>query len=123
MELKWYPPEIAAASYRIISKKSYSSAVFFGEPGKPGRPWMWDATAKIDFELELTKNFKRLGAIAPSFSELCESTFGLIRDQLKEEVYEWPRVTVRRSGEIAGSPRNIIDTGELFRGHTLERIL
>lgn len=83
---------------------------------------MWDATANIDFELELTKNFKRLGAIAPSFSELSGFVFGLVRDQLKEQIYEWPRITVRQSGEIAGSPRNIVDTGELYRGHTLEQL-
>ena len=34
--------------------------------------------------------------------------------QFFESKWEWPRLTRRRSGQLVGSPRNIIDTGELL---------
>jgi hypothetical protein len=42
------------------------------------------------------------GNLAARFRELIESP-----------VFEWPGQTIRRSGEVAGSPRNIVDLGNL----------
>ena len=39
---------------------------------------------------------------------------------IAEPLYSWPRQTVRQSGEIAGSPRNIVDTGELLRSRSVQ---
>ena len=34
-------------------------------------------------------------------------------DLLEENIWDWPRDTKRENGEIVGSPRDIIDRGEL----------
>ncbi len=38
--------------------------------------------------------------------------------QFTDDKWGWPRVTRRRSGEIAGSPRNVIDSGDLLGSKT-----
>ncbi len=37
------------------------------------------------------------------------------RTEISTEKWVWDGTTHRRSGEVAGSPRDIIDTGELFQ--------
>ena len=120
MRIEWTAQKIPSRRARVISGVGYSAAVFFGEAGKPARPWMWVAASEIDFGLELTQNFKRLGNIDAAFDAVALNLFSGIRDALKKEIYEWPRVTLRSSGAIVGSPRDIFDTGELWRGHRLE---
>lgn len=40
----------------------------------------------------------------------------ILDEQFNAKKWEWTgRVTVRRNGQLAGSPRDIIDTGELLR--------
>lgn len=36
-----------------------------------------------------------------------------LNDAMEAKVYEWDTITFRKSGEIAGSPRDIVDTGYL----------
>lgn len=36
-----------------------------------------------------------------------------------DPIFRWPRATVRSTGEIAGSPRNIVDTGKLRDSQTV----
>jgi hypothetical protein len=40
--------------------------------------------------------------------------------QIEEPLWKWGRYTKRKNGTIVGSPRNIKDTGELFRAQTVE---
>lgn len=40
------------------------------------------------------------------------------RNQIESEVWNWPRLTVRSTGEIAGRIRDIVDTGELRDSQT-----
>lgn len=41
-----------------------------------------------------------------------------IRTGFDDPVYSWPGVTKRRSGEVAGSPRNVVDLGALRDSQT-----
>lgn len=43
---------------------------------------------------------------AEEFAEACDAAFD-------DPVWAWPGTTRRRNGETAGTPRNIVDTGEL----------
>jgi hypothetical protein len=56
-------------------------------------------------------------------SALFETTIELSiasQNALKVNRWRWSRATVRRSGEVAGSPRNIIDTGTLYRSQQVK---
>ncbi len=51
---------------------------------------------------------------------------GVLDKQLKEEIqrvqFSWPGETRRRNGEIAGSPRDIVDTGAFLRSQRRTRV-
>lgn len=46
----------------------------------------------------------------------------LLQESIKAEVYEWPTTTRRKNGETVGSPRNIVDTGELLRSQSAPKV-
>jgi hypothetical protein len=37
---------------------------------------------------------------------------------IKSDIWQWDGVTKRKNGELAGSPRNIVDTGSLLKSRT-----
>lgn len=53
---------------------------------------------------------------------LVEDLVQVMIDAMDEVAYYWDRRTVRSTGEIAGSPRNIVDTGELRDSLRLHQI-
>jgi hypothetical protein len=53
-------------------------------------------------------------AIAESFQEVVESYAVQCQIEITEVQYRWDGYTLRKSGEMAGSPRDIRDTDELF---------
>ena len=54
-------------------------------------------------------------AINQAFSDTVKEVATNAQKALKAKRWRWSGATVRRSGEIATSPRNIIDTGILYR--------
>ena len=45
-----------------------------------------------------------------------------LRDSFDAAIYFWPNETVRSTGEIASSPRNVIDTGQLQDSQAVKQI-
>ena len=45
-----------------------------------------------------------------------------LKEEIKTERYSWPGETRRRNGTIAGSPRDIVDTGAFLRSQRRQRI-
>ena len=61
-------------------------------------------------------NLSRLNsAIDNAFAATVQDVAKAAQVALTAKRWRWSGATVRRSGEIAGSPRNIIDTGILYR--------
>jgi hypothetical protein len=62
---------------------------------------------------------RRVPAIMTAFG-------GVLDKQLKEEIqrvqFSWPGETRRRNGEIASSPRDIVDTGAFLRSQRRTRV-
>jgi hypothetical protein len=56
---------------------------------------------------------KILAAIDIAFAETALEVFAANRHAIESERYEWNGKTERSTGEIASSPRNIVDTGHL----------
>lgn len=52
-------------------------------------------------------------AINRAFDKLCDYFEQELTRQIEEEKWEWPNKTLRESGELAGTIRNIIDSGDL----------
>ena len=63
-----------------------------------------------------------LDRVATQFEAIADEFDAELHDSFDDEVWQWPRLTDRRSGEIAGSPRDITDTGALQASQTMQRI-
>lgn len=60
-------------------------------------------------------------AIAVTFDRTVERQSEAFDQAMSDDLYDWPRQTKRRNGEIAGSPRSIVDTGELKESKAIAR--
>lgn len=56
---------------------------------------------------------KLLQSVEAALTNTAEDFTKAQQQQFDEEVYSWPRITKRTNGEIASSPRDITDTGNL----------
>ena len=59
-------------------------------------------------------------AIDNAFAATVQDVATAAQKALSAKRWRWSGATVRRSGEIAGSPRNIIDTGVLYRSQQVK---
>lgn len=120
---KWHPPNIEDHTALLISEPDHSADVQYGEARddgtmKPATPFMTAAVANLDLE-DAFANFYRLeGNVKDAFVDTVEALHEEIKGQITDEKWEWDRVTVRSSGEVVGTPRDRVDTGELLMGQT-----
>lgn len=52
-------------------------------------------------------------AMSEGFGLACQSNLEDVR-------WQWPRTTVRKSGDVVSSPRDIVDTGELKNSYQVQ---
>jgi hypothetical protein len=43
------------------------------------------------------------------------------QDAIASDIWEWPRETLRNNGDLVGSPRNILDSEELYNSLVIAR--
>ena len=60
--------------------------------------------------------------IKEAFNEIVEEFKQEQITQLESEKWQWPRETKRTNGSTVGSPRDIVDTGELLKSLDIENI-
>ena len=120
----WNPPEIPenlGCEFKWGGPTApYATSVYFGQGrGKPARPWaeytietanheqmLADAVIPLDFEQTFVNYAYSLGF---AFEETFE-----------EEIWSWPRETIRTDGTIAGLTRNLIDTRRLQESQQIQ---
>ena len=57
-----------------------------------------------------------------SFDEMVGEFAQEINSQIEDSKWNWPRETVRKNGTVVGSPRDIVDTGELKNSQFIEDV-
>jgi hypothetical protein len=57
-----------------------------------------------------------------SFNEMVGEFAQEINFQIEDTKWNWPRETVRKNGGVVGSPRDIVDTGELKNSQFIEDV-
>jgi hypothetical protein len=72
--------------------------------------------AKFNSE-RLLKKIQEVAIAA--FVDTCNDLDTPLKESISSDIWEWPRITHRRSGEVVGSPRNIIDLGNLQKSQKL----
>ena len=60
-------------------------------------------------------------AINRAFDTALEALADSCQDAISSEVWEWPRATLRQNSDIVSSPRDIVDTGELYDSLRISR--
>ena len=91
----------------------------------PARPWVWLTADSFNFKEEFStilsknKNLSLGELIKDSFVKL-SSNFGKeMQDSIQSPIWNWPRYTLRKSGDLVGSPRDIVDLGGLINSYSL----
>lgn len=116
--LVWNSPDVRSLAIKeFLYTKNYAAVVHEGSEGKPARPWLMTAALEFDFPKVFAEKMGSAEISTASLERAWETTITAFEQYLHEEFsnerWLWPRETKRRSGELAGSPRDIVDSGEL----------
>ncbi|MBD2489033.1 hypothetical protein [Aulosira sp. FACHB-615] len=60
-------------------------------------------------------------AIAKSFDVAVDALADSCQNALADDIWDWPRQTVRRNGDVVGSPRDRVDSEELIDSLVISR--
>lgn len=60
-------------------------------------------------------------AINKSFDVAVDALADSCQDAIASDIWEWPRQTVRRNGDVVGSPRDRVDSEELIDSLVITR--
>jgi hypothetical protein len=120
----WNPPKLTANKAIYSWDVDYAEKVHEGEIGKngnvyPARPWTDDALGRMDIEQEFRQAWIAHEDLNDSFEELSQILFNEFHVSMASEIWNWPRDTERKSGERVGSPRTIIDLGNLYESQSV----
>ena len=91
----------------------------------PARPWVWVTADSFNFKEEFStilnsSKSKSLGeAIKDSFVKLSNGFGEEMQNSIQSPIWNWPRYTLRKSGDLVGSPRDIVDLGGLINSYSL----
>ncbi|NEQ52024.1 MAG: hypothetical protein F6K11_18105 [Leptolyngbya sp. SIO3F4] len=133
MTLTWKPPRLPNKKKAVFSNTAeYAAIVHNGATLRdntelPARPWMTGAFGErndfnvVDFYVN---QFKRVDStrtntgntsIAKSFRATAQQANKQIKLLITSPIWNWPRITIRKGGKVARSPRDIVNTGNLRR--------
>ena len=93
----------------------------------PARPWVWVTADSFNFKEEFlrtilsskSKNLSLGEAVKSSFVKLSNSFGGEMQNSIQSPIWNWPRTTLRKSGDLVGSPRDIVDLGGLINSYSI----
>ena len=125
-KLNWHPPDIQARTATYHWAVDYAADVHEGEiitnPNGtitilPARRWT-DYVVQMSPAAELfVKHYN--GSLSQAFDDMAGELNQKFTEAIEAEIWDWPRATIRSTGEVADSPRNIVDTGALKDSQTL----
>ena len=103
----------------------YAAAVHEGTTSvngneKPARPWVDVAIREYDFLERFSGSFSQSHNFRQAFIEMSEGFGENCQSNISDTRWQWPRTTVRKSGAVVDSPRDIVDTGELKNSYQVQ---
>ena len=123
--LRWNPPKLSAPTAVYEWPVDYAAANHNGATLRnggtiPARPWTeYPLENGLRLDEDLADNFKRSQNLDSAFRATATTYNRAMQQAIASPVWNWPRRTLRRSGEVAGSPRNIVDEGDLLDSQKL----
>lgn len=118
MKLTWHPPVIDLRA-RHHSDAEHSAVVAYGgyradNTVMPARNFIEDGISSTNFAIK--------GSLRQGFIQLNEELHVNIKNSIVSKKWEWDRPTYRRNGDVVGSPRDIVDNGELLNSQSWELV-
>lgn len=103
----------------------YAAAVHEGSTSvngteKPARPWVDVAIKEYDFLERFSDSFSQSRNFRQAFLEMSEGFGENCQSNISDVRWQWPRTTVRKSGAVVDSPRDIVDTGALKNSYQVQ---
>jgi len=126
MEIKWNNLHVPKRKSAVLSwNTSYAAFVHEGYTRgegdiAPARPWVNQTIDEFDFVQELKHELASTDSIDSAFESMANSFGESCQENIELDIWNWDRTTVRSNGEVVSSPRNIIDTKELYNSYTIE---
>lgn len=123
MRITWNPPKVPPITATYTWAAEYSAAVHEGaqrDDGTvlPARPWTKAAIEETDLEAALAENFRKKLDVVEAFEDTAYYLGGRFETMIRDERWEWDRITYRRNGTIAGYIRDITDTEKLVNSQS-----
>jgi len=131
-KLNWNAPKIsrkttAQFTWSPVSEDGFHYAAlvhnggFFRLGGQyPARPWTKRALSEVDLVDTFADSFRRSDSLERAFEDTANTFFRENQKAIASRVWSWPNETRRKSGEIAGRRRDIVDEGTLLDSQKLE---
>ena len=123
--LRWNPPKLTTATAVYTWGVPYAAAQHEGATLRnggtiPPRPWTeYPLENGLKLDEDLADNYRRSQNLGTAFKATATTYNRAMQEAIAASVWNWPRRTVRRSGEVAGSPRNVVDEGDLLNSQKL----
>lgn len=83
----------------------------------PARRWTDVGLQNCDPMATFLEHFK--GSPAQAFQDMAGELNQAFQSAIAAPIYVWDNITIRSDGTMVGSPRDVIDTGELYRSQYL----
>lgn len=106
--------------------KLHEGWTFKSGESAPARPWVWLTADSFNFKEEFlrtilskNKNLNLGELIKDSFVKLSSNFGEEMQDSIQSPIWNWPRYTLRKSGDLVGSPRDIVDLGGLINSYSI----
>lgn len=116
-KLTWNPPALSKRLCKFAWAADYAADVWLGQNDKgfPSWPRRWtdEAIAVFNPERIFADSFRVTNDLDRSFVEMCDEFDDLLREAIESDIYYWGGTTFRQNGDVVGSPRDIVDTGNL----------
>lgn len=123
----WNPPEISASTCVYTWDVPYAALVHEGAVGLnsnyPARPWTDYATSQTNLTEHFQQTYTQTQSLDLAFEMAATALFDEFHDAIIDPIWDWPTTTYRLNGEIVRpGPRDIFDTGDLYRSQSMEFI-
>lgn len=115
----WNPPIASLKKITFTWAANHSAlvhegGVFANGAAYPARPFTETGVAAVDVEQVFVDGFAASGeSLDAGVKALGHTLHNQFQEEITSQKWNWPRKTVRNSGEVAGRTRNIVDFGSL----------
>ncbi len=124
MPLTWTSPKLPQKKTAVFMNTAehaplvHNGATLRNGGSYPARPFMEGAFIDPPLEFDALQVFQgryqATNSIAKAFRSTAQQSNTHMKKLIRSKIWDWPGTTVRRNGRVVGSPRNIVDTGELL---------